>query len=121
MRNLSLICCYFLDKLNLSYLTQIKEQSSTNRLRFVIMPYVTCKLFFCFSSMLNITCNDSLADKLTLISYLTELMVFDDKVCEPSTTFNHINLSNSVKNEVCIVFFWYGGKRKKEYKVKKSW
>ena len=116
MRNLSLICYYFLNKLNLSYLTQIKEQSSTNRLRFVIMPYVTCKLFFCFSSMLNITCNDSLADKLTLISYLTELMVFDDKVCEPSTTFNHNNLSNSVKMKFVLYFFDMVVKEKKNIK-----
>ena len=75
----------------------------------------------CFFVLAVFEHNDSLADKLTLISYLTELMVFDDKVCEPSTTFNHINLSNSVKNEVCIVFLWYGGKWKKEYKEKKSW
>ena len=29
----------------------------------------------------------------------------DDKVCEPSTNPNHVNLSNSIKNNVYIVLF----------------
>ena len=33
-----------------------------------IIPYVTYNFFGYFSSMLNITSNDSLVDKLTLIS-----------------------------------------------------
>ena len=63
--------------------------------------------------LLNITSNDSLVDKLTLISYLTELSVLDDKVYEPSTTSNHINPLNSVKNKVFIVCLGYGEKRNK--------
>ena len=44
--------------------------------------------------MLNITPSDSLVDKLTSVSDLNDL-VFDDKVCEPSTSSYRINISIS--------------------------
>ena len=102
MRNLSLNCSYFL--------TQINKQSSTNRFWFIVMPYVTCNLFVYFSSMLNITSNNSLVDKLTLISNLSDWLVLHDKVCES----NHINVLNSVEDKVYIVFFDMVKKEKKE-------
>ena len=111
MKKLSLICYHFWNKVNLNYLTQIKKQSSTNRLWFIAMSYVIlwfiC-LSICFSNMLNMASSDSLVDKLTLISYLNDWLVLDDKLCEPSTSSNRINLSSSLNNNVCIVFFWYG-------------
>ena len=58
--------------------------------------------------MLNIAHIDSLVDKLTLISDLNDWLVLDDKVCKSSTSSNRINLSNSLNNNVCIVFLWYG-------------
>ena len=61
-------------------------------------------LSICFSSMLNIAPSDSLVDKLTSVSDLNDSLVLDDKVCEPSTSSYHINLSNSLNNNVCIVF-----------------
>ena len=45
--------------------------------------------------MLNIAPSDSLADKLTSISDLNDLLVLDDKVCEPSTSSYRINISIS--------------------------
>ena len=74
------------------------------------MPYVTCNLFVYFSSMLNITSNNSLVDKLTLISNLSDWLVLHDKVCES----NHINVLNSVEDKVYIVFFDMVKKEKKE-------
>ena len=65
-------------------------------------------LSICFSSMLNIAPSDSLVDKLTSVSDLNDWLVLDDKVCEPSTSSYHINLSNSLNNNVCIVFLQYG-------------
>ena len=54
----------------------------TNKLWFIAMSHVTCNFFLYFilyfSSMQNI--NDSLAATLTLISTLTDLLMFDDKV-----------------------------------------
>ena len=35
-------------------------------------------------------------------------MIPVDKVCKSSTSSKHINLSNSLKDKVCIVFLWYG-------------
>ena len=58
--------------------------------------------------MLNIAHIDSLVDKLTLISDLNDWLVLDDKVCKSSTSSNRINLSNSLNNNVCNVFLWYG-------------
>ena len=43
--------------------------------------------------MLNIASSDLLVDKLTSISDLNDLLVLDDKVCEPSTN-SYINISN---------------------------
>ena len=51
------------------------------------------------------TSNNSLVDTSRLISNLTDWLVLDDKVCEPSTNPNPINLSNSIKNNVYIVLF----------------
>ena len=64
-------------------------------------------LFIYFSSMLSIAFSDSLVLKLTLILYLTDWLVLDDKVCESSTSSNCINLSSSFNNSVCIEFLWY--------------
>ena len=58
--------------------------------------------------MLNIAPSDSLVDKLTSISNLNDWLMLDDKVCEPSTSSYRINLSNSLNNNACIVFLWYG-------------
>ena len=41
--------------------------------------------------------------------------MLDDKVCEPFASSNHINLLPSAEKNVCIVFFLYGEKRKKNY------
>ena len=57
--------------------------------------------------MLSIASSDSLVDKLTLISDLNDWLMIDDQVCESSTTSNHIDLLNSLNNDVCIVFLWY--------------
>ena len=54
--------------------------------------YFIC-LSICFSSMLNIAPSDSMADKLTSMSDLNDLLQLDDKVFEPSTSSNCINLS----------------------------
>ena len=107
----------------LSVLKQIKfkllnsnkeTENSTSRLWLMAMSDVT--LYFiclsvCLSSMLNIASSDSLVDKLTSISDLNELLVLDDKICEPSRSSYHINSSNSLNNDYCnyyIVFLWYG-------------
>ena len=58
--------------------------------------------------MLSIASSDSLVDKLTLISDLNDWLMIDDQVCESSTSSNHIDLLNSLNNDVCIVFLWYG-------------
>ena len=50
-------------------------------------------LSICFSNMLNIAPSDSLVDKLTSVSDLNDLLVLDDKVCEPSTSSYRINIS----------------------------
>ena len=42
--------------------------------------------------MLNIAPSDSLADKLTSVSDLNDLLVLDDKVCEPSASSYRINI-----------------------------
>ena len=62
--------------------------------------------------MLNIAPSDSLVDKLTSVSDLNDWLVFDDKVCKPSTSSYFINLSNSLNNNLCIVFLWYGENNK---------
>ena len=69
-----------------------------------------CSLFvhlFVLVTMLSIASSDSLVDKLTLISDLNNWLVLDDQVCKSSTCSNRINLSNSLNNDVCIVFLWY--------------
>ena len=43
--------------------------------------------------MLNMAPRDSLVDKLTSISDMNDLLVLDDKVCEPSTSSYCINIS----------------------------
>ena len=58
--------------------------------------------------MLSIASSDSLVDKLTLISDLNDWLMIDDQVCESSASSNHIDLLNSLNNDVCIVFLWYG-------------
>ena len=45
--------------------------------------------------MLNIAPSDSLADKLTSVFDLNDLLVLDGKVCEPSTSSYRINISIS--------------------------
>ena len=45
--------------------------------------------------MLNIAPSDLVADKLTSISDLNDLLVLDDKVCDPSASSYCINLSVS--------------------------
>ena len=57
--------------------------------------------------MLNIDSSDSLVDKLTSISDLNDLLVLDDKVCEPSTSSYRINLSNSLNNNYCIIVLYF--------------
>ena len=69
--------------------------------------------------MLNIVPSDSLADKVTSLSNLNDLLVLDDKVCEPSTSSYRINLSISWNNNVCIVFLWYDMVENEEKKDKK--
>ena len=67
-------------------------------------------LFICFSGTLKIAPSDSLIDKLTSISDLNDLLVLDDKVCEPSTSSYRINLSNSLNNNYCnycIVLYFF--------------
>ena len=58
--------------------------------------------------MLKIAPSDSLVHKLTSFSDLNDWLVLDDEVCKPSTSSYCINLSNSLNNNVCIVFLWYG-------------
>ena len=70
--------------------------------------YFVLYLYICFSSMLNVGSSDSLVDKLTLISYLNDWLVLDDKVCESSTSSNRINSSNSLNSNVWIAFLLYG-------------
>ena len=41
-------------------------------------------------------------DKFTLIFDLTECLVLDDKIYQPSTSSNRINLYSSAKKKVCI-------------------
>ena len=43
--------------------------------------------------MLNMAPRDSLVDKLTSISDMNDLLVLDDKVCEPSKSSYRINIS----------------------------
>ena len=112
MKNISLLCYHFWNKLNLNYLSEIKKQSSTHRLWIIAMSDVALQficLSICFSTMLNIASKDSLVDKLTLISDLNDWLVLDDKVCKSSTSTISINLSKSLNNKVCIVILWYGG------------
>ena len=71
------------------------------------MSDVTLKLIclsICFSNMLIIATSDSLVDKLTSIPALNDLLVPDDKVCEPSTSSYRINISITLNNNVCIIF-----------------
>ena len=56
--------------------------------------------------MLSIASSDSLVDKLTSVTDVNDWLVLDDKVCESSTSSYHINLSNSLNNNFCIVFLW---------------
>ena len=53
---------------------------------------------------LFIASNDSIVNKLTLISSLTDWLVLDDKVRESSTSSNRISLLNCLKCNVCILF-----------------
>ena len=76
----------------LSFLRQIKFKLLI-AMSDVILLFIC--LSICFSSMLNIAPSDSLVDKLTSISDLNDLLVLDDKVCEPSTSSYHINISIS--------------------------
>ena len=57
--------------------------------------------------MLKIVPSDSQVHTLTSISDLNDWLVLDDEVCKPSTS-SCINLSNSLNNNLCIVFLWYG-------------
>ena len=69
------------------------------------------KYFTVQSLVSKLASSDSLVDKLTSISDLNDLLVLDDKVCEPSTSSYRINLSNSLNNNYCnycVVFLWYG-------------
>ena len=66
----------------------------------IIVPW----FIYLFSSKLNIASNEPMVNKLTLISSLTDRLVLDDNVCESSTSSNQINLLNSLKNIVYIVF-----------------
>ena len=71
------------------------------------MSDVTLKLIclsICFSNMLIIAPSDSLVDKLTSIPALNDLLVPDDKVCEPSASSYRINISITLNNNVCIIF-----------------
>ena len=46
-------------------------------------------------------------DKFTLIFDLAKWIVLDDKIYQPSTSCNRINLSSSsAKNKVCITLIW---------------
>ena len=72
--------------------------------RYFVVYLFIC-LSACFSGMLAIASSNSLVDELTLISYLNDWLFLDNnKVCEPSTSSNR----NSLNNNVCIVFLWYG-------------
>ena len=57
--------------------------------------------------MLNIAPSDSLVDKLTSISDLNDLLVPDDKVCQPSTSSYRINLLISLNNNVKTIVLYF--------------
>ena len=76
-------------------------------LRYFVV-YLFIFLFLFVLSMLNIASSGSLVNKLTLISYLTGWLVLDDRICKSSARSNHINLSNNLNDNVCIVFLLKG-------------
>ena len=53
---------------------------------------------------LFVASNDSIVNKLTLISSLTDWLVLDGKVRESSTSSNRIGLLNCLKSNVSILF-----------------
>ena len=71
--------------------------------------------YFClhYSSKvyLFIASNDSIVNKLTLISSLTDWLVLDDKVRESSTSSNRISLLNYLKSNVFILFHCNNNKK----------
>ena len=60
---------------------------------------------------LFIASNDSMVNKLTLISSLTDWLVLDDKVRESSTSSNRISLLNYLKSNVFILFHCNNNKK----------
>ena len=60
---------------------------------------------------LFIASNDSIVNKLTLISSLTDWLVLDDKVRESSTSSNRISLLNYLKSNVFILFHCNNNKK----------
>ena len=117
--HLSFIFCYFWKKLNLSYLSQTKKQSFTIRLCFLIMLYITRDLFIFFSGMLNMIFNSLLVYQLTLISNLSDWLMLNDKISEPSENSIHINLSKGVKILLILYSFLHDEKKRKKRKILK--
>ena len=55
--------------------------------------------------MLNIAPSDSLADKLTSISDLNDLLVLDNKVCEPSAS-SYLSIYQLVKTITFVLYLF---------------
>ena len=73
--------------------------------RYVERYFAVSCLSICFSSTLNIASSDSVVAKFASVSDLNDLLVLEDKVCEPSTSSYRINLLNSLNNNYYMVFF----------------
>ena len=97
MRNLSLICYHFWNKLNLSYLTQIKKQSSLLTDYDLLLHLRHFVNYYLFISVYVLTIH-----KMTLISNLTVSLVFGDKVNE---SFASIDAGLYC---IYILFLWHG-------------
>ena len=97
MRNLSLICYHFWNKLNLNYLTQIKKQSSLLTDYDLLLHLRHFVNYYLFISVYVLTIH-----KMTLISNLTVSLVFGDKVNE---SFASIDVGLYC---IYILFLWHG-------------
>ena len=73
------------------------ENTSTNRLWFVVMSNVTCNLYslVIFLAVCWEIWQLHLFDKFTSIFDLIEWLLLDDEIYQPSSSSNRINLSSS--------------------------
>ena len=122
LKNLSSIFLLFLKEIKLKLFKSDKEIELYYQVMFFCYALYYSwfiYLFIYFSDMLNMLFNKLLVYQLTLISNLTNWLMLDDKISEPSESSTHINLSKGVKILLILRSFLHDEKKKKKRKILK--